>query len=329
MKLQRVIKLKMSGDDVLFMKKRLKELGFHKDKVDNYYGQSTLVSVTSFQKYIGVKPDGVVGSQTWNRLLRFLEDKIMEQKPEEDISQNISFFSDTGLKIYDNLISDVEFYKNETQKNTIFIHNSNSCSRPDWRIGNWQKRWEKDKSGFYVLDNNGKPKELKVGSHYVIGRSSSSADINIWDGKVLRAIDDKYCINHLDINSANCQDLNFKSISIEICNYGHLTHRDGKFYNSVNKLVRDSDVVELEDSFRGYKYWERYTSKQIESLRVLILHLKQKYNIEIEKGIYDKNWFEYGDNWFSLGGLRNYSQVNRDVFGIFPQKEMIRMLNSL
>jgi len=327
MKLQRIIKLKMSGDDILFMKKRLKELGFHKDKIDNYYGQTTLVSVTNFQRHIGIKPDGVVGSQTWNRLLN-LENKVIVKK-EEDILQKISFVSDSGLKIYDHLLNDNEFYKDETQKNTIFIHNSNSCSRPDWRIGNWDKRWEKDNSGFHILDNSGKPKEIRVGSHYVIGRKSSSSDINIWDGKVLRAIDDKYCINHLDINSANNQDLNFKSISIEICNYGHLVHRDGSFYNSVNKLVRNSDVVELEDSFRGYKYWEKYTDNQIENLRKLILHLKQKYNIEIEKDIYDKSWFEYSDKWFSLGGLRNYSQVNRDIFGIFPQKEIIQMLNSL
>ena len=91
----------------------------------------------------------------------------------------------------------------------------------------------------------------------------------------------------------------------------------------------ESEVVELETPFRGYKYWERYTDSQIESTRRLILYLQNRWGIEIEKGIYNEDWFNYDTKWFTNGGLRSHTQVRRDKFDIFPQKEMIQMLNSL
>lgn len=68
MKLQRVLMLKMSGEDVRHMQLKLKELGFHKGRVDGNFGQDTLVSVSNFQRDSGFKADGVVSLQTWSRL---------------------------------------------------------------------------------------------------------------------------------------------------------------------------------------------------------------------------------------------------------------------
>jgi hypothetical protein len=250
MRLQRIINLRMSGEDVRWMQVKLKEHGFFKEKITGYFCQNTLVSVTNFQKASGLKPNGVVGSQTWIQLGNF--GKKIEVVNNSDIPNKISFASDSGLIIYDNLLSDDEFYKEETTKSTIFIHNTNSCSRPDWRIGNWDKRYDRDNMGFSILEG-GQPKQLKTGSHYVIGRKSSSCDDVSWDGKILKAIDDKYYIYHLEAKSSNIKDLNSKSISIEICNYGHLTFRNSQFYNIVNKPIKESDVVELSEPYKGYK----------------------------------------------------------------------------
>lgn len=119
------------------------------------------------------------------------------------------------------------------------------------------------------------------------------------------------------------------SIGIEICNYGPLTLKGDQFFNWVNKPINQSEVVELDKPFRGYKYWERYTDAQIESLRSLILYLSNKWQIDIQKGIYDENWFDLNEAWFTTGGLRSHTQVRKDKFDIFPQKEMIQMLMSL
>jgi hypothetical protein len=105
--------------------------------------------------------------------------------------------------------------------------------------------------------------------------------------------------------------------------------KDGVFFNYVNKPIRESEVVELSKPFRGYKYWEKYTDLQLENLRKLILHLSEKWEIKFERGVYDENWFEYNDRWFSNGGLRSHTQVRKDKFDLFPQPELIQVLNSL
>jgi N-acetyl-anhydromuramyl-L-alanine amidase AmpD len=304
-KLSRVLKLKMSGDDIKWIQLRLKENGFYNHLVNGHFDQNTLISVTNFQRRFKLKTNGLVGIQTFlflKNLNKEIEIKV------DDFKYGLSYVGDNGLKIYDNLISTNSYNKVETKKDTIWLHNSNGNSRPDWKIGSWG---------------------LKNSKHYVIGRSSSSSDYNLWDGKIIKAIDDKYWSNHLNVDCANSNDLNSKSISIEICNYGGLVFRDGIFFNLVNKPINPIDIIELEDEFMGYKFYEKYTDSQLESIRKLILFLEKKMEMEITRGIYNKQWFNYHDKWFTLGGIRTQGQVNRDVISIFPQKEMIEMLNSL
>jgi hypothetical protein len=334
MKLKRVLMSKMFGDDIKLMQTKLKQFEFFTDKIDGYFSQNTLIAVTNFQREIGIRADGVVGFQTWGNILSYGIDKsevdpILESNRSKDIPNKVSFIGESGLMIYDNLLSDDEYIKKETQKNTIWLHHTAGGSRPDWTIDGWEKGYQLDKNGQPILDSNGNFKPLKVAAHFVIGRKSSSSDISLWDGKVLKAFDDRYWAYHLGITE-NSKELNSKSVSIEICNYGQLTPgRDGKFYNYVNKPINNEDVVELSKPFKGYKYWEKYTDVQLESTRKLILYLKNRWNIEIESGIYNEDWFEYDEKWFSLGGLRTHTQVRKDKFDLFPQPELLQMLNSL
>jgi N-acetyl-anhydromuramyl-L-alanine amidase AmpD len=333
MKLKRVLMLKMSGEDVRYLQIKLKEFGFFTDRIDGYFGQNLLISVTNFQREIGIRIDGVVGPQTWSQLDIWGKPKpeipIKESNKKVDIPNKISHIGNDGLIIYDNFLSDEEIVKEEVTKNTIWLHHTAGGSRPDWTIGGWEKDFQKDKNGNPVLDKDGNPKPLKVATHFVIGRKSSSSNDNLWDGKVLKAFDDRYWAYHLGITT-NSKELNSKSISIEICNYGPLRFgKDGIFYNYVNKPVNKEDVVELEKPFRGYKYWEKYTDAQIESLKKLIIYLKNRWNLEIETGIYNEDWFEYNDKWFTTGGLRTHTQVRKDKSDLFPQPELIQMLNSL
>jgi N-acetyl-anhydromuramyl-L-alanine amidase AmpD len=336
MKLKRVLMHKMTGEDVSFMQTKLKQFGYFKDKVDGYFGQNTLVAVTNFQRDLGLRVDGVVGSQTWSNLISYKLEKeervklVVENKSNPDILNKISYIGEDGLQIYDNILTDEEYYKEETQKNTIWLHHTAGGSRPDWTIGGWENDFQKDKNGNPVLDKNGNPKPLRVGTSFVIGRSSSSSDEKIWNGKVLKAFEDTHWSYHLGINTSNSKELNSRSVGIEVCNYGPLKlSKDGTFYNYVNKPISEKDVVELSKPFRGYLYYEKYTDLQLENLRKLINYLKMRWNMEIESGIYNEEWFEYDDKWFSLGGLRTHTQVRKDKFDMFPQPELIQMLNSL
>ncbi len=326
MKLQRVLSLKMSGEDVRFLQTKLKELGFFNERIDGFFGQNTLVSVTNFQRAVNTKADGNVGSLTWSKMMNFGKEPLNRN----GIPHEISFTNGNGLNIYDHLISDDEYFKEEVKKDTIFLHHTAGGSRPDWSINGWEKDYIKDKNGNPVLTPNGLVQPLRVGTSYVIGRKSSTSDENVWDGKILRAFDDKFWAYHLGINSNNSLELNSGSVAIEFCNYGPLTiGKDGRFYNWVNKPISEKEVVKLDKPFKGYEYYERYTDAQLESGRSLIIHLINKYAIQIEGRIYNESWFDYNTNWIKNGGLRSHGQVRRDKYDLFPQKEMIQMLNSL
>ena len=205
MKFARVLQLKVSGDDVRFLQTKLKEYGFFNSRIDGQFGQNTLVAVVNFQKSLNIKADGIVGLQTWSQLIHFEANKnrsqIMAEKIE--IKDTASFVGLDGLKIYDNLLTDEEYYKDETSKNTIFLHHTAGGSRPDWTIGSWEKDFQKDDDGNAILDSNGNPKPLRVATSYVIGRKSSTSQETFWDGRILKAFDDKYWAYHLEIGRAH------------------------------------------------------------------------------------------------------------------------------
>jgi N-acetyl-anhydromuramyl-L-alanine amidase AmpD len=181
----------------------------------------------------------------------------------------------------------------KTLKNTIFLFINNSSSRPDIAVS-------------------------KSNSHYVIGRKSSSSEEDFWDGKILRTMDDKYYLNKFEN-----QLINERSIFIEVCNYGELLLRDGVYYNNFNKPINESEVLELNG-----KYYESLTDNQINSIVNLVKYLKNKWQIDFNI-IINKDWFNYNENWFSLGGLRTFGQIIKDKSDFFPQPNLIEGLNSI
>ena len=63
-----VLRTGSQGTDVSELQAALKLLGYYMGKVDGVYSESTAFAVSRFQKAAGLNPDGVVGSETWNRL---------------------------------------------------------------------------------------------------------------------------------------------------------------------------------------------------------------------------------------------------------------------
>ena len=60
----------MRGDDVLYLQRRLGELGFDCGRVDGIFSPALEVAVTEFQRNTGLNVDGIVGDTTLDRLLR-------------------------------------------------------------------------------------------------------------------------------------------------------------------------------------------------------------------------------------------------------------------
>jgi hypothetical protein len=263
MKLTRIIKNKMSGDDVRFLQTKLKEHGFYNGPISGYYSQDTLISITNFQRKLNIKPDGVITNITWSNLINYKKQIIADK---DNFKYNLSLVTNNNLKIYDSNISDNNyFYIEETPKLNIWLKGSNSIYLHETQT------WDK-----YVKSD-------------VIYKSSPTYTIcgynendNIWDGKVIRNYDDKYWSYHSPYTNLT-KKLNMSSVSIEIKNYGQLIKIDNKFYTRTGLIINDNEVYNIED-----KYWHKYSDKQIESLGKLIEYLISKW--EIKKSNIDFNF---------------------------------------
>ena len=65
-----ILRLGMSGPEVIKLQKQLKTLGFLNGKIDGDFGISTEAAVKAAQTRYGLKPDGVVGGGTWKVFLK-------------------------------------------------------------------------------------------------------------------------------------------------------------------------------------------------------------------------------------------------------------------
>ena len=82
MEFTRNLKKSASGEDVLFCKQKLFELGFYGDHITTVsrktFGADTLEAVKRFQTQAGLNVDGVIGNETWAALI---DGTITETEP--------------------------------------------------------------------------------------------------------------------------------------------------------------------------------------------------------------------------------------------------------
>ena len=73
MKFTRNLKKGTSGEDVLFCKQKILELGFYGDHITTVtkktFGADTLEAVKRFQAQAALTVDGVIGKETWSALI--------------------------------------------------------------------------------------------------------------------------------------------------------------------------------------------------------------------------------------------------------------------
>lgn len=65
-----ILKRGMRGPAIVQLQARLRSLGFFSNAVDGVFGEATQFAVKAAQQKFNLEPDGVVGTATWNMLLR-------------------------------------------------------------------------------------------------------------------------------------------------------------------------------------------------------------------------------------------------------------------
>ena len=208
-----------------------------------------------------------------------------------------------------------QYVKEETSKTQIYLHHTAGNSNGFGVFKDWESTPERVATPIVICGKPGKNDTFK-------------------DGQIVQGYSSKYWGYHLGLKESTFHNFNLpyksldkNSIGIEICNWGQLTYKSGKFYNYVNKVVDSDDVVTLNIPFRGYKYFHKYTDAQIVSVEKLLRYFGQTYGISLK---FNEDIFDVcprslkGEN-----GVFTHNSCRYDKVDIWPYEKMIEMLKSL
>lgn len=291
------MKLGARGDEVIRLQNRLSL------PTTGVFDELTAAGVKNIQLKSGMAPSGEVDSATHEILF------------EADINLSTDH-SEIVTDLFESYhLPDGEFKEIVTEKHYIFIHHTSGWNDPYKQIDIWAR----DKRG-------------QIGTAYVIGGTNATTGDKTYDGRVLQAFDEKYYAWHLGSVDAY---MHKHSIGIELCNFGYLTKKGNSFYTYTGALVKSSEVVDLGYSFRGYRYWHKYSKEQIKSLVKLVAYLGKKHDIDLRKGLI--SWigqlgpseaFDYNDEakHGEIKGLLSHTNVRKDKTDVSPQEDLVNAL---
>ena len=281
---------------------------------DGIFGKGTEDAVKKFQKDNNLTVDGLVGSKTW--------EVIGIDTDNEASAQESEYITKNGLTIDRQYLDKDEYVRDygKIEPLGFFIHHTAGWDNPY----NVVRNWNNDKRG-------------RVATQYVIGGSNVKGKTK-HDGVVVECFPNNYLGWHL----GKVGDFKISKLSggVELCNFGYLTKKGDKYYTYVNTEVKPEFVCDLGYKFRGHQYWHAYSDKQIESLRLLLLHLKDIYpkmDLEnglpklLKSGVHPKDAFEFNEDAYYARqfGLWTHTNVRKDKFDCFPQPELVEMLKNI
>ncbi len=173
-----------------------------------------------------------------------------------------------ALEIREKLLSERNYYPEKYPKTNIFLHHTAGAHHPVYTI----LGWEGDARG-------------RVATAFVVGNKSSDGLDLRYDGKIYRCFDETRWAYHLGIPDSGGR-LDKTSIGIEICSFGYLRKAGNKYYTYVNTEFTDkSAITHLDKPFRAYDYYHSYSDAQLESVRLLVIDLGRRFNIDLKKGL--------------------------------------------
>ncbi len=201
-----------------------------------------------------------------------------------------------------------QYYAIETKKNQIVLHHTVSGKGINGDMNTWLKD------------------TVRVSTHIIVD----------WEGIPYQCFSSKYWGHHLGVKSGvftklGIPSINTKlnegSISIEIDAYGGLK-KEGNVWKSIyGNVIPTENVQVYEKAYRGYFGFEKYTTKQIETVKELLLLWKERYNISLTYN--EDMWDVSKDALTGKPGVWTHTSYRSDKSDCHPQPELIEMLKSL
>ena len=270
---------------------------------DGIFGKGTESAVKEFQKTNGLTVDGIVGPSTWDTM----------GLATTDASEKV-FTTDNGLVVNRHFLPHGEYKNGPINAEWLFLHHTAGWHNPYNTIDAWAR------------DSRG-----AVATEFVLGGPSVKGNDTKYDGEMVQAFPEGNYGWHLGKNGS--QKMHINSIGIEVCNFGWV--KDGKTYAGTS--VHESQIVTLDKPFRGHSTWHRYSDKQIEALRLWILWIAERDNIDVRAGLpalIKKNGadaFEFNEDAYygRVKGMWTHTNTRKDKVDMFPQNELMDMLVGL
>jgi hypothetical protein len=163
------------------------------------------------------------------------------------------------------------------------------------------------------------------------------------DGKIWKGFDEKFwaasigckidsfqnngiSLQYRNGRVINNQALDESAVAVEICNWGSLTEKGGKFYTWANVELPKEKVIEL--NYKGIKYYEVYTDEEIKALKYWTLLNAMRFEIPLD--------YSY-DEFFSISkkalsgqkGIFTHNSYRSDKTDVSPQPKLIEMSKTL
>jgi N-acetyl-anhydromuramyl-L-alanine amidase AmpD len=209
-------------------------------------------------------------------------------------------------KIVQSRLKKTQYFQEDTPKNQIYLHHTAGGGNAVAVANYWNGTKE------------------RVATAFVIGNK----------GTIVQCFSSKEWAYHLGIKtsaftimSVPYKSLDKFSVGIEVCNFGPLKEKDGKFYNYVGGVIDPSEVTKLDKPFKGHVYWQKYTDAQIESLRQLLVYLCKTY--DIPKDYNEDIWDITKRAMSGDDGIFTHNSVRKDKSDMYPCPRVIDMLKSL
>lgn len=135
------------------------------------------------------------------------------------------------------------------------------------------------------------------------------------NGDIYQHFDPKYYSDFIGFTQDKC------NISITMVNSGWLKLNEMNVYVDWLGHIYSKETKITEKSWRNYRYWVKYTDEQYKSLKKLINHLCQSFNIKndiITHNVYD----EHVDIFKGVTFRSNYNKEFTDVSPAFEIKKL-------
>jgi N-acetyl-anhydromuramyl-L-alanine amidase AmpD len=280
----------------------------------------SISAMKNFQYMANCKnKNGLIDDDSVNKLMSRVTSNYAVQDDIDDCPYTTDL-SESTLNIIQKILPNGEYCTDSVTCKYIFLHHTSGWDSPYATVDDWAK----DKRG-------------RIGTHYVIGGKINNK--KQYDGVIVQCIPLGNWAYHLGSQSQHGINLKMQmnSIGIELCNFGYLTKKAGKYYTYTNTEVDKSDVIDLGYKFRGYQYWHNYSDHQIESLRLLLIYLIDQFKLP-KTGLLEwinssspESAFDFNKNSLSgnVHGILSHGNVRKDKTDIYPHPKLIEMLKSI